>query len=269
MKVSIQVLFFTYIAAVLAGCGDSSGSNNENNPLNKPVPQNRVNWSAVPAEFNPQVEDITFGTAGYSSVRVDAFGFKSDAEVVYSSSIPAGLGYLRLYKVFKDSASWGRLESSPAGSVLNLTNYGQYQCSIRITNGQITQLKGGCYVRLQVLLPKGSEIEVYNVGQLISSRFVPISTSDFLQELDSARGATAKFAVIDNFLASYSGTSRAPSLAALELGIAIGEFSWKEEKYKALQRLHSFVRDQERLGEMINDRFSYFEREEARRIVGL
>lgn len=256
----------------VVGCGGSSGGNgdnNTNNQLNKPAPANRVNWSTVPSEYSPRIEDVEFRTDSFEKINVDAFGFKDDAEVVYTNEVLAGSGYLRLYKVFKDSASWGSLQPRPNGTTLDLKNYGTYQCSIRITNGQIADLKGGCYVRLQVLLPIGSEIEVHNVGQLITKRFIPINTEDFLQQLDDAAWAADKFAVIENYLASYNGMTKRPSLTAQQLGVVVGEFSFKEEKIRALGRLHSVVSDRENLGKMIEDKFSYFERDEARRIVGL
>lgn len=257
------------VASLLVGCGGSSGGNGENNPANKAQPKNRVNWSAVPSEYNPSVEDTEFRTDGFEKIHMDAFGFNDDVEVVYSKDIPAGLGYLRIFKVWKKQASWGDLRPQPNGKTLDLKSDGNYQCSIQVRNGQITQLEGGCYVRLQVLLPVGSEVEVYNVGQLITKRFIPINTEDFLEQLNDATWAAAKFVVIENFLASYSELNKRPSLTAQELGIVVDEFNWKEEKFKALGRLHSVVSDRENLGKMIEDKFSDFERDEARRIVGL
>jgi hypothetical protein len=265
--------FIYLITTFLVACGGSSGGSSDgdggNNTANKTQPKNRVNWSAVSSEFNPRVEDVEFRTDGYEKINVDAFGFKDDVEVVYSNEVPPGYGYLRLYKVWKEQASWGDLRPRPNGTTLNLKNYGSYQCSIRITNGQIVELKGGCYVRLQVFMAPGAEIEVYNVGQLITKRFIPISTDEFLEQLDDATWADDKFAAIENFLASYIGMSKKPTLTAHQLGIVVSEFNWKEEKYKSLTRLHTVVSDRENLGKMIDDRFGHFEREEARRIVGL
>ena len=262
------VLFLT-AALVIGSVGCSGGGDSANSQGSKPTPANRVDWSAVPSEYNPKIVDTEFRTDGFEKIRVDAFSYKGDAEVVYTNDVSPGSGYLRLYTVYKDSASWGSLQPRPNGTALDLINYGSYQCSIRVANGRITDLKGGCYVRLQVLLPVGSEIEVYNVGQLITKRFIPIKTDEFLNMIDSATWAADKFAVIENFLASYRGISMKPSLTSRQLGDVVGEFSWKEEKNKVLGRLHSIVSDRENLGKMIEDKFSYFDREEARRIVGL
>lgn len=265
------VLIILSSITFLAGCGGSSSgsADDDNNQRNKPTPTNRVNWSTVPTEYNPKTEDVEFRTSGYEKINIDAFGFKDDVEVIYTNEVPAASGFLRLFKVYKDSASWGSLQPRSNGTTLDLKSYGTYKCSIRITNGQITDLQGGCYVRLQVFLPVGSEIEVYNVGELITKRFIPISAEDFLKQLDNTNRAADKFAVIESFLESYNGMNKKPSLTAKQLGIVVDEFFYKEEKFKVLQRLHSIVSDRENLGKMIEDEFNYFDRDEARRIVGL
>lgn len=262
-------MFVFTVSLLVNACGGSSSSDSKGDNGNNPQAQNRVNWSTVPAEFNPRIEDVEFSTTGFNKLNVDVFGFNDDVEVIYSNEISQGRGYLRLFKVWKEQANWGSLRPNPRGSILELRNFGTYQCSIQIRNGQITELNGGCYVRIQIYLPVGSEIEVYNVGQLITKRFIPVSTDEFLEQIDDASWAEDKFAVIESFLASYSSTSRSPSLTADQLGIVISEFSWTEEKLKALGRLHTFVSDRENLGRMIDAKFSYFDREKARGVVGL
>jgi len=273
MSSILKVSFAVYMMIVfLLGCGadPNGGKDDKNNDgLHKPGPINRVNWSAISSEHHPEVEDTSFSTDSYEKIYVDAFGFNNDVEVIYSNDTPAGHGNLRIFKVWAKNASWGNLNQSPNGKSLNIINYGRYECSIRVQNGQITQLEGGCYVRLQVFLPIGSQIEVYNVGKLITKRFIPITSEEFLKQIDNATRADDKFVVIENYLSSYSGTNKSPSLSAEQLGTVIGEFSWREEQFKALHKLHSLVRDRENLGKMIEDKFSYFDRQEARRIVGL
>lgn len=262
-----SALFLT--VAMLAGCGGGSGGSDGNSDQpNKPVPANRLDWSAVPSEYNPHIDETEFTTDGFEKVKINLFGHNDDAEVVYSKDVPADTGYLRLYKVAKGSWSWPRLEAVSSGATLNLKNTGSYQCSIQIANRHITSLEGGCFVRLQVLLPVGSEIEVYNDGELITKRFIPISNEDFLEEIKKA-WSEQKLAVIENFLASYKGLKIKPSLTAYELGVVIGEFPFSENKFKALRRLHSFVSDRENLEKMIESKFNYFDREEAKSIVGI
>ncbi len=263
----VLVLSLLVPLVFLSACGGDSGSNgNEGGP----APQsNRINWENVPTEFHPTIEDVKFSTSGIDTVKVDAFGFTNDAEVVYSDEVPAATGYVRIFKVWKKSASWGSVSPYVQGATVNIRSQGTYQCSIRIRNGQIIELEGGCYVRLQVFLPRAAEIEVYNVGQLISKRFIPISAETLLKNIDHAVGVDDKFASIDDFLNSYAGLSKVPTLTSVQLGEVIGEFSWKEEKLKALRMLHAFVTDRENLRQMIEKKFSMFEREEAFAIVGI
>ncbi|MBC7370046.1 MAG: DUF4476 domain-containing protein [Bdellovibrionaceae bacterium] len=259
--------------ALLSACGGSSGSsagNGANNPNNKLQPKNPVDWASIPSEYNPSQENIVFQTVGFEKLNVDAFGFNDDVEIIYSPSVAAGNGYVRLFKVWKESVSWGSLRPRPNGKTLGINGEGTYACSINIRNGQITALKGGCYVKMQIYLPAdGTELEVYSVNQLISKRFFPMDTATFIKQFDDATWDEDKWAVIENYLASYQGMTKVPALTAKQLGTVVGDFIHAEDKYKALTRLHTFISDRQNLNAMIEDKFSYFERPEAKRIVGL
>lgn len=256
-------------SALFAGCSgsSSSGGNGAGNNGKAQAPS-YVDWANVPSEFNPSIDETLVNTANFEKMTVNAFGFDRDVHVIYSSDVGAGQSLIRIFRVYKSSASWGSMDRSPRGKTLEIRNYGQYQCSIRVENRQITSLNGGCYVRLEIVLPLGSELEVYNLDQLITGRFIPISNEDFLKSIDRATWSDDKFAAIENYLASYTG-SRKPSLTAEDLGKVVSEFSRSDEKFQALRRLHSIVSNREALGEMIDREFGYFEREEAKRTVGV
>lgn len=229
----------------------------------------RLNWAAVPSKFNPSTEDIQFKTAGIEKIHLNISNFDRDVEVIYAADLPANSGVLRLYKVWAKQYMWPNLSPQSDGKTLALKSYGSYSCSIDAKNGSITALEGGCYVRMQIFLPLGSEIEVYNVDQLITRRFIPMDNETFLHDLDRATWADEKFFVIDTFLNSHRGTAKRPALMTQELSEVLGEFIRGEEKLKALRQLHAHVIDREKLGGMIQNSFSYFDREEALRIVGL
>jgi hypothetical protein len=137
-----------------------------------------------------------------------------------------------------------------------------------VQNGQIVELKGGCYVKVQIIMPIGSEIEVYNKGVLLTNRFIAMDNITFLEQLDDATWAVEKFVVIENFVTSYVG-NKVPTLTCEELGKVIDEFTKGEDQLKALRRLHFYVSDRGNLWKMIDDEFGHFEKEEARKIVGL
>ncbi len=265
-KYFLLFAFGTLIA--LTAC---QNSDNKNNPGNndKTNPVRRIDWGSIPSTYNPRIDDIQIRTDGVEKINMDLFGFRDDVEVVYLTADQPNIGILRMFKVYKDSASWGDVQARPNGKNLDLKNYGSYSCSIQTENGQIKSLKGGCYIRLQVFLPVGSQIEVYNAGQLITKRFIPIDAATFLNDFDRATWAADKFVVIENYLASYSGMAKSPTLLAKEVGKVVSGFHQKADKIKALGRLHRAITDRENLAKMIDDEFTYFDREEARRTVGL
>ncbi len=257
----VLVLLFT------AACSSSKVEKNGGRP-SKPVPAQRVNWASVPSEFNPRVEDIDFRTDGAERIELDVFGFNKDVEVVYAD-MPVGTAKLRLFTVYKESATWGSLNPRSNGKTVNLTSYGSYSCSIRIVNGAITQLKGGCYVRLQLFLPNGAQVEAYNVGQLLTQRFIPMSNEELLKNVDRASWAEQKLAAINEYLQTYARLRRSPSLATTELKDLLWDIMASSDKLKALSLLHMHISDRANLTALLDREFSFRDREEARRITGL
>ena len=96
-----------------------------------------------------------------------------------------------------------------------------------------------------------------------------MDNQSFLKELDRAYTDDKKMAVIEAYLTSYRVTSTTPVLLCQELGSAVAEFAFSEQKFTVLRILQRYVQDRENLEKMIEDKFSYFEREKARKIVGL
>ena len=264
-----QLLILSMFTIFMAGChvrvGDDPGKGGD--PVNPP-PANRVQWDSVAAEFNPQTEDFSFKTDGIEQIDMDLFGFHDDVEVVYQPELPRNTGFVRIFKVFKESASWGNFRTQASGRNLQLKNSGVYQCSIRVENGRITELKGGCYVRILVFLPPGAQIEVYNVGQLISARFFAMNADEFIKRLKAA-WSSDRFAVIEDFVNSNQAVGRKAELSSEQLGVAIHEFLSSDDKFKVLRRLHPGVTDRGGLRKMIESEFSYFDREEAYKIAGV
>ena len=76
-------------------------------------------------------------------------------------------------------------------------------------------------------------------------------------------------ATLNDFISSYNGMSKAPQLTSNQLGIVVDGFSWKEDQFEALRKLHTYVTDRENLRAMIDKEISSFDRDEARRICGL
>ena len=273
---TIKALFIFSFVTSLTACGSgSSGKNdagkNDNNTDARKVstPGQRVQWDSIPREYNPSVEDHSFSLTASDRLKVNMFGFKDDVEIVYSSSLSQDAGYLRLYKVWKESVTWGEIKQKKDGQIAKVENNGNYQCSISIENGNIKALKGGCYIRLQIFMPQNSKVEVYNSGELLSERMIPITADELIDSLDEVSLKEQKLTLIAEFIASYKNSTEKPRLSADQLGKVIKEFSFSDEKFEALKQLHSYVVERDRLKPMIEAEFSYFDREKALQIVGL
>jgi hypothetical protein len=268
-KLIASVFFLSVLTACGAnvhignGKGDDTGTQPQTNP-------DRLNWAAVSSEFNPEVVDTSFRTDGIAKIDLHLFEFERDGSVIYSNAIPANTGLLKVYRVWKKSASWGRLlQTTTNDRRLKLEDEGEYMCSIRIQNGAITALEGGCYVRVELYLPIGSTIEAYNGEKLLTQRFIPVTNEEFLKSIDNAMRPEEKFAVLNDYLDSYTAIRSRASLTATQAGQAIGQFVWADDKFKALGLLNSTISDRENIGKMIDDKFSYFDREKARQIAGI
>lgn len=105
IKVFVSLLTFVLTAILLLGC--SGSSNNKGNDGSKIMPKNRIHWESISSDFNPSIVDTSFKTAGLEQINIDIFNFTDDVEVVYSDELHQDEGGLRLYKVWKKSASWG------------------------------------------------------------------------------------------------------------------------------------------------------------------
>ena len=263
----IRCLLVLVLSLVAVSCKDSNKGSSDGGVTQQ---QNRVPWNSIPAELNPRIFEENFNTENANRIFVDMFGFDKDVEVVYSSDLARGQGYLKIYTVSYGGANTSSsFHSRIDGKNLNLYRNGSYQCSIRIQNQKITELEGHCYIRLQIFLPVGAEIEVYNMRQLLTRRFIAMDNETFLKNFKDASFAEGKKAVVEEYLSSYRAVNRRPALFASEIGTVVSGFSWKEEKLEYLRKLQAYTIDRENLGQMIEKSFSYFEREEARKICGL
>jgi hypothetical protein len=278
LKIAARLIFnMTMMVAMTlsSGCFNHESKGGNNDRPSGPNSKNKVNWDTVPSDYHPEVQENEFRTGGFKAIHVDAFSFKDDVEVLYGDKVPNGSVFVRAFTVWKETelwqptSNWRTLRARPNGSSLDLKSEGSYSCYTEVVNGDIQTLAGGCFVRLEIWLPQGAEIEVYNLGQLISKRFFPMETSTMMTQLEQSIDSDAKFSIIDTYLASYLELNKKPSITTQQLKPIIQSFSFDKDKHKALRLLHSFVTDRQNLSTLIDELFTYFEREEARRTVGL
>ncbi len=264
MRALSIAIFITSL--IFTGCSSDDNGGGSGGKANN----NRVNWKNVPSSYNPDIETETFDIAGMKKVNINLFGFDGDVELVYSNEIPADQMDLRIYTVFKDSASWGAIRENYNGDSMNIFSTGTYSCSIKIENSNITALEGGCYVRLEIIMPAGVKVEVSNVERLLTKKFFAMSTQEFLDKIDSASFDDEKFEIIDEFILSYQGVSGNPEIMTEQLKTILEDLFPSDKQMTALRKLHPYVQDREKLHEMIEDVFtSSWDQDEAKAIVGV
>ncbi len=144
-----------------------------------------------------------------------------------------------------------------------------YSCELQTRNGKITKIKGGCLQSGSLTLPKGAKIEVYDGEKRLSKMFFPMTIDVYLEKLDDAFPSDEQLKVINEFVKSYKATKTKLELLSEHLQKSLDEFSFDNDKFTVLKKLHSYVTDRENLEEVIEDQFSYFDQEKARKIVGL
>jgi hypothetical protein len=264
MRNLLHLSFGIILSTLIIGCGSSPDDTGTVTGF-----KNRVKWASIPSEFNPQVSDLTFNTSGIETVRMNIFGFAADVEVVYSQNVPAGQAYLRTYKVSKNAATWAPINSTVNGKSLSLTALGNYACKINVENGQIKELDGGCYIRMQVLLPADSDLAVYNLNQLISTKSRLATTDELIINLRNATWVGDKRVILNDFLESYNKAGKQPVFTSTQLGSVVHNFDLTTDKLKVLRRLNGFVSDRQNLGSMIDQEFPEHARGDARVAAGI
>lgn len=264
MRQFAKHLFLTVLTITFFGCSSDSDKSSGND-----IRANWVNWDSVPSEFNPRIEEKYLDLGAAQRVKLNLFNFDDDVRVIYSSEQPVGRVTLKIFKVYKNSASWGSISTSQKSNAIEVNNYGSYACSIQVKNGAITALDGGCYVRVEVVMPVNAQVEVYNREQLLTQRFVAMSLEELIDGVKNASWAEQKLLVMDNFLQSHQETKKTPVLLAQHMGEILEEMSFAKDKFTALRKLHAAVVDRENLPAMIEKQFGVFDRDEALQIVGM
>lgn len=173
MKFFLKVLVMLLTLSVFVSCKapssiDASGEITDS--ANSQI-SHRVNWAAVSPTHNPETEEFDFDTTGSRKISINLYGFKSDVEAVYSNKIQAETVKLKLFKVRNQASSLNNVEAISNGQELKVGGRGNYDCAIQLKGGMITFLRGDCLVRLQVFLPMGSTLEVYNQKAIITRKF--------------------------------------------------------------------------------------------------
>jgi|GEM_PF-1193259 len=275
MKLLSTLTLIALFNTLTACGGGDSGPGNASCPEPEAVcngkAEPKVNWESIPSAFNPQVQSEEFSIESIKAIRLRLQVDAKDVSLVYSDALASQIGTVDIYTVQASDAKTTLRGTSIVAEddSISVSKFGNYQCALEVENGTLTALQGACYVRVVVTLPVGAKVELYRRGQLVSSRFFAMSVEDLLESLSDLQPRDEKSAVIDEFIQSYQALGRQPVLAATEVGAALSEFSFGDNKLPVLTKLHPFVRDRESLRAMIADQFNSLDEKKALEIVGL
>lgn len=277
MKPMLGFLFGLTLMSLMA-CGGDSENNGDaactgaNRCIPKVTPF--VDWEMVPQKFNPAIKGQEFSLANLRTINMSFLGFVKDARVQYSNDMPSGRGRVEVYSVTHNNPGNSlpvptvELKSDSAYATYKIYGSFSHVCNIDVTNLYINNLEGACIVRLVVTLPRGAEIEVYNMGEIISRRFFAMTVNELKNKVKKAYSQDDKADMINEYLVSHASINKVPVLYTFDLGILIDEFRF-DGKFIPLRRLHMYVKDRHMLESMIEDKYSYFDQEEAKKIVGI
>lgn len=283
MRLLLRVMLLTSFL-LTTSCGDSGGNSGDSNKIdddnggNGPSRSGNqaskmpVDWKSVPSKFNPEIHEEEFSVKDLSFIDLRILGISDEVSVKQSDKL-SSMGKLKIYRVWQNTASFGRIEIDASFNKLKVRNYTgglPYSCSKGITNKQLVDVDGGCNLFVELTLPSSSEIEVYSGDSLVSNRYFPMTFDELLDNVD--RGFNEdKIEAVDEFLRTYKQTGKKPKLLSLELEQILKEFTSADKyKFSALKKLYISVSDQENLNEVIENSFTFeSDREFARRIVGL
>lgn len=267
------IVVVTLVSINLFGLGCSEAIKDEvkeSDSGNQPQSTNEIEWEKVPAKYNPSTEQFDFLITDVKRLYVSPFGNANNVKIVYSNNVKSPNGFLKNYKVWQNQASWGYLGSDfQVGGKLEVNHYGNYQCSIRIVNREITELDGGCYVKIEIHLPVNSKVEVYYASNRISELFHEMTLEELTKSLESALNDSYGLSILDDFIESHKINSKKPAMASRELGSILDFFEQVESKYEVLSKLNLYITDRRNLLEMVNEQFSISQRPRALAILGL
>lgn len=271
IKKLLSVIFMLTVFGCAKSSKDSDPAGGPSGGNGNRQKQNPVDLSSLPSEYNPSSFEEKFSLQNINQIYFDMFGFKNDVEIVYSNSLSESEGFVKIYTAEYDSeqSSVGSLSTERKNNKRFLSRSGMYACSINIENRKITKLKGLCFLRMEIHIPAGSQIEVYNVQELLTKRYFAVDNATLLMNYKKASYTDDKKAVIEDFLNSYEETNQTPVLYTYELASLLEGFSFATDKFETLEKLQSYISDRNKLSAMIDEEFNYFDREKARKICEL
>jgi hypothetical protein len=201
-------------------------------------------------------------------IRINMVGLPKPTVKYVKSEQIARLSFVAIGETQGEASALLSADISFENGDAKVSHYGSYSCEIQKVNGKVTRIKGACYDSAVITLPINSKTEVYSGGDLLTKPFLPMEVIELINKTWGGQDKD-KLALVDRFLISYKNAGVKPILTTIQLGLVIHNMTLPEAKLTTLTKLHLAVVEREALPQMIEDEFSYFDREKARKIVGI
>ena len=189
-------------------------------PVNKTL-SNSLVWSKIPAKFNPEVTTFDLGLEGVKKVDLDLFSFQDDVKITYDDTLEATQAKIEIYWVRSKEAeanTWlNTLSAEAQNGTLRIRKSGggfvsMYACSKKVKNNQLISLAGACYIKIVLKMPKNAQVEIYNVGRLISKQFFVLSDSEVLEKINNGHNLKEIQSLLANYVRSHQNLKQAGTL---------------------------------------------------------
>lgn len=229
---------------------------------------NTILWENVGSEFNPQSSLNDIDIKDVEKILVNVPSAADKVLVKYSPTLPANTAIVKIFTISKDSLTSSNFRRGRRGNTIEMSDPSQ-PCKLTAESGHIKDLKGYCYARIEIHLRENAPVEVYSGSKILTDHYYPMSLSDLMKRLDECQEDSERLAQVADFSSSYSETGLRVPLYTTDIVPILRKFQTASPKLQTLRFVQIYIVDRDHLEKMIEDEFEYFDRAEARRIVGL
>ncbi|QDK45826.1 hypothetical protein DOM22_12035 [Bdellovibrio sp. ZAP7] len=229
---------------------------------------NTILWENVGSEFNPQSSQNDVDIKDVEKILVNVPSAADKVIVKYSTTLPANTAIVKIFTISKDSLTSSNFRRGRRNNTIEMSDPSQ-PCKLTVENGHIKDVNGYCYARIEIHLRENAPVEVYSGSKIITDHYYPVSLADLMKRLEDCHEDSERLAQVADFSSSYSETGVRIPLYTTDLVPILRKFQTTNPKLQVLRLVQIYIVDRDQLEKMIEEEFEYFDRAEARKIVGL
>ncbi len=248
---------------LLSGCGDKDHANK-----NFDHETNTILWENVGREFNPQVSQNDMDITDVEKILLNVPSAADKINVHYSATIPADSAIVKIFTISKDSVTPSNFRRGRLNNTIEMFDLSQ-PCKLKADDGYIRDLQGYCYARIEIHLRENAPVEVYSGSRILTGHYYPIALTDLMKRLQACTDDSQRLASVADYAASYQETHQRAKIYTTDVAAILRKFQTSPPKMQVLRLIQVYIFDRNQLNKMIEEEFEYFDRAEARKIVGL